>query len=159
MIDELMGIPAHPLIVHAAVIFGPLLVVAALAYSLVPMVRRFLNWVVVALAFAGPIALWFARMSGEALMERQVKAGAQGQLLQDISVHQDLGNLAAWWSTGLGIASLALVYYCTTAERRPATASSRTISYALIAVTVVLAVLTGYYAIRAGHTGATMVWT
>jgi hypothetical protein len=159
MIDELLGLPAHPLIVHAAVIFGPLLVAAALAYAFVPMLRKHVGWVVVSLAFVGPIALWFARLSGEALRDMRVAAGAQGEVLREYDVHQGFGDAASWWGTGLGLASLALVYYCTTAGRRPAVPSSRAISYALIAITAVLAVLTGYYAFRAGHTGATMVWT
>ncbi|GIH09119.1 hypothetical protein Rhe02_71860 [Rhizocola hellebori] len=159
MIDELFGLPAHPLIVHAAVVFGPLLVASALAYAFVPMLRKYLGWVVVSLAFVAPIALWFARLSGEALRDRQIANGAQGQALKEIDVHQGFGELAAWWGTGLGLAALALVYYCTTAGRRPTVPSSRAISYALIAVTAVLAVLTGYYVFRTGDSGARMVWS
>jgi hypothetical protein len=122
------------------------------------MVRKYLGWVVVALAFVGPISLWFARLSGEAFFERQIAAGAQGELLRQIDEHQDLGNMAAWWATGLGVLSLALVYYCTTASRRPAAPSSRAILYALIAVTAVAAAFTAYYAVLAGHSGATIVW-
>jgi hypothetical protein len=159
MIDEFLGLPAHPFIVHAAVIFGPLLVAAALAYAFVPMLRKHLGWVVVSLAFVGPIALWFARLSGEALRDRQIANGAQGELLREIDTHQGFGNLAAWWGTGLGLAALALVYYSTTAGRRPAVPSSRAISYALMAVTAVLAVLTGYYVFQTGDSGARMVWS
>ncbi len=159
MIDELFGLPAHPLVVHTAVIFGPLLVAAVLAYAFVPMLRKHLGWVVVSLAFVGPITLWYARLSGEALRDRQIANGAQGQLLLDINEHQGFGNNASWWGTGLGVASLALVYYCTTAGRRPTVPSSRVISYALIAITAVAAVITGYYVVRGGHSGATMVWT
>ena len=154
MIDELFGLPAHPLIVHAAVIFGPLLVAAALAYAFVPMLRKHLGWVVVSLAFVGPIALWFARLSGEALRDRQVAAGPRARCSGNIDVHQGFGNAASWWGTGLGVASLVLVYYCTTAGRRPAVPSSRAISYALIAITAVLAVLTGYYVVQDRRTPA-----
>jgi hypothetical protein len=159
MIDELLGLPAHPLIVHAAVVFGPLLVASVLAYAFVPMLRKYLGWVVVSLAFVAPIALWFARLSGQALREKLIANGAQGEALREIDVHQGFGNLAAWWSTGLGLAALALVYYCTTAGRRPTVPSSRAISYALIAVAAVLAVLTGYYVFKTGDSGARMVWT
>ena len=52
---EINGLPLHPLVVHAAVIFGPLAAVAALAF-LVPRWRDRLRWPMVVLAvfhFAG----------------------------------------------------------------------------------------------------------
>jgi hypothetical protein len=158
MIDELLGLPAHPLIVHTAVVFGPLLVAAVLAYALVPPLRKWLGWVVVSLAFVGPSTLWLARLSGVKFFERQIAAGAQGELLKKIDEHQNFGDAASWWGTGLGVLALVLVYYCTTAGKKPAVPSSRAIAYALIAVNAAVAAITGFYTFQAGHSGASIVW-
>ena len=39
MFEEFQGIPAHPLLLHAAVVFVPLLALATIAYAFVPFVR------------------------------------------------------------------------------------------------------------------------
>lgn len=158
MIDELLGLPAHPLIVHAAVIFGPLLVAAVFAYSLVPMLRRHIGWLVIALAVVGPATLWLARLSGEAFRERQIRAGAQGELLRQISEHQNFGNWAAWTVTVLGVLAVLLVLVCTAAGKKPATPGSRAVTYGLILITLVVGAAAGYYTFKTGHTGATTVW-
>ena len=42
---EINGLPLHPLVVHAAVVFGPLAALAALAYVGLPRWRDRLRWV------------------------------------------------------------------------------------------------------------------
>lgn len=158
MIDELMGLPAHPLIVHAAVIFGPLLIAAVLTYALVPPVRKTIWWAVAGLGVAGPIALWLAKLSGDSFRERQMRNGVQGELLNKINEHANFGQMAAWYGTALGVLALAMVYLISTAARRPISSSSQIVNYALIVASLVLAGLTAYYLFKVGHSGATMVW-
>ncbi|HEX2356851.1 MAG TPA: hypothetical protein VHI50_10380, partial [Micromonosporaceae bacterium] len=67
MFEEILGVPAHPLLVHAAVVFVPLLIAAALAYALVPALRGRVGWAVALLAVAAPLAAWFATLSGNRL--------------------------------------------------------------------------------------------
>jgi formate hydrogenlyase subunit 3/multisubunit Na+/H+ antiporter MnhD subunit len=159
MFEELMGLPAHPLIVHVAVVFGPLLVASVIVYGVIPPLRKHLGWVVILLSIAGPFGLWFARWSGEALERRQIAAGAQGEMLQEFAVHQNFGNLASLWGTALGVLGIATVLVCTSAARRPATTGSRALIYGLVAVSVVVAAFTGYYVFETGHSGASMVWS
>ena len=60
---EINGLPLHPLVVHAAVIFGPLAALAALGY-LVPRWRDTLRWPMVGLAVIATGALVLAYFSG-----------------------------------------------------------------------------------------------
>jgi hypothetical protein len=45
MFRAFMGLPLHPLAVHAAVIFVPLLALGSAGYAVLPRVRRRLGWV------------------------------------------------------------------------------------------------------------------
>ncbi len=71
MFEEIAGLPMHPLAVHAAVVFVPLLALAALAYGLVPKLRRKVGWVAVLLALVAPASAVVARLSGDAFLQRR----------------------------------------------------------------------------------------
>ena len=59
MFEEFAGIPAHPLLVHAAVVFVPLLALAAVAYAFLPFSTSLLMAALcVGLAHAGGGAQW-----------------------------------------------------------------------------------------------------
>ena len=49
MFEEFTGIPMHPLLVHAAVVFIPLLGLVAVGYAFVPTIRPHLRWVLAGL--------------------------------------------------------------------------------------------------------------
>jgi len=38
--EQLLGLPAHPLLLHATVVFVPLLALGTIAYAVVPRLRR-----------------------------------------------------------------------------------------------------------------------
>src|SRR5688500_2816446 len=132
MIETLLGLPAHPLIVHAAVVLAPLLVALVVAYSLVPAVRRGTAGAVLGLGGAAPAALWAAKLSGDAFLQLQISRGAQAEFVQQLQQHQDFGELAAYAGTALGVLALLLVYACTAAGRKPATTGSRVVTYGTI---------------------------
>ena len=50
MFEEIGGLPLHPLVLHAAVVFVPLQVLLALGYALLPALRRATLWAVVAVS-------------------------------------------------------------------------------------------------------------
>jgi len=158
MIDKLLGLPAHPLLVHAAVVFGPLLVAAVIAYALVPPVRRWSAWAVLGLGVAAPITLWLAKLSGDKFLERQVKAGAGPEFVQKVNEHASFGERAAWYGTALGVVAILLVLVVTAAGRRPSTTGSQVLTYGTAVIGIVLAAITGYYVFKTGHSGATNVW-
>ncbi|WP_440104426.1 hypothetical protein [Streptosporangium sp. H16] len=151
MFDEILGLPIHPLIVHAAVVLTPLLAVLAAAYALAPRTRPVLTWAVVGLAPVVPVSVFAARQSGEALEEGRF-ASVEGRLGERIAEHAGFATPLLLVTLALGVVSLALVHV-TRGDRfgRPA-------GLAVSALTVVLAVVALYYVVRSGHSGAVAVW-
>lgn len=177
-----MGIPAHPLLVHAAVVLVPLQIAAALAYALVPFVRRYIAWFVVGIAVAAPLAAFAAKKSGEAFRNRKINAGgATAEFLAAIDQHSGFATRAFWGSVILAVLMLVMVAVLVLRSRRAGGAESATLEASSLGagnsgagnlgpgtmvLMIVLAVgvlgvggATGYYIFKAGDTGAKMVWT
>lgn len=155
MFEEISGLPAHPLLVHAAVVFIPLLAVAGVVYALVPKVRARIGWAVVLLAVAAPLAAYVARESGQNLEERLVAANYSQEILAQVDDHQGYGDLTLWFSLGLGAAALLLVFATSSRARR----APSWMAWVLSAAVIVLAGFTGYYVYKTGDTGANAVWS
>jgi hypothetical protein len=178
--EEILNIPAHPLIVHAAVVLVPMQIAVAFAYALVPFVRRYTAWLVIGLAVAAPLAAWAAKKSGEALRNRLIRRGATSeQVLAGIDQHMDYADIAAWSSVALGLLMLVLVALLMRRGRSTSTAgdagmggglagtgrSFGAVGTGATVIGLVLTVLilgvggvTGYYIFRAGDSGAHLVW-
>jgi hypothetical protein len=168
LFEEIMGIPAHPLIVHAAVVFVPLQVAAAIAYAVVPAVRRRTGWLVIALAIVGPATAWVAKLSGEALQERMAGQGVTE--FSQIDQHSEFANMAWYVSMALGVLMILMVLVLGRRGRRvvtdadvepgaPASRGSGALLNVAFAVLVIAAAgATGYYIFKTGDSGAKMVW-
>ena len=153
MFEEIAGIPAHPLLVHAAVVFVPLLALAAVAYAFLPFVRPHLRWVLALLAVAAPVAALLAKLSGDAFLERLGRAGRlSDESVPRLAQHQDLGTWTLYAAIALGLLTLALVVRVKPADGRTVTA------LALGALTLVAAGAGLYFVVRTGDTGAQAVW-
>ncbi|WP_101785211.1 DUF2231 domain-containing protein [Nonomuraea indica] len=181
MFDQVLGLPAHPLIVHFAVVLTPLLALLSVAYAALPRLRGRLGWAVVLLSVAAPIAVFAARQSGESLKAARF-ATAEGELATMIATHQGFATPLLLSALGLGVSALLLVLATTPAragqDRTAATDGAggaagagaggaagaggdrfgRAVTVALSALTVVLALVAAYYAFRAGDSGARAVW-
>ena len=94
---ELNGLPLHPLVVHAAVILGPVTALTAIAYAVLPGWRWLIRWPMVALAAATVGAVFVAKVAGQALYEDRFSS-ATGALADQISTHEERGNLLMWVS-------------------------------------------------------------
>ncbi|WP_433378238.1 hypothetical protein [Streptosporangium sp. CA-115845] len=151
MFDEILGLPLHPLVVHAAVVLTPLLAVLAAVYALLPRTRPVLTWAVVGLAPIVPVSVFVARESGESLEEGRF-ASAGGQLGERIAEHASFSIPLLLVTLALGVMSLALVHV-SRGDR-----FDRRVGAAVSALTVVLAAVALYYVVRAGHSGAVTVW-
>lgn len=165
MFEEIMGIPAHPLLVHVAVVLVPGLALVAALYALVPAVRSHLRWVLAALAVIAPGAALFAEESGEKLLERMSRRDLIGpELSEKIHNHEEFGELTFRATLVLAIISLALVYLVP--PRAPAPigvaphnrARPKLVSFVLISLTVLSSTVAVYLAVRVGHSGADAVW-
>jgi hypothetical protein len=159
----ILGVPAHPLLVHFAVVFVVLLVAGSAAYALVPPLRRRIGWAVGLLAVAGPVAAWFATESGEQLQKLVVAQGYPQEFLTQIDEHVRFGNLTEYFSLGLAAAVLLLILVSTAVGNRPAVEGesrrgSLLATVGLAIAVVVLAGFTGYYVFKTGDTGAHLRW-
>lgn len=156
MLTTIAGIPTHVLINHAAVVFLPLLAVAAIIYALVPRLRTYIGWAAVLLAIGGPLVAFLARLSGERFKARLVAQGAPGEFIDKINKHQSYGNLAFWFSLGLGVSTLVLVALT---MRNARTSAVPTWLTPVISIVVIgFAIVTGVYVFLTGDSGAHTVW-
>jgi uncharacterized membrane protein len=159
--DEIMGLPMHPLVVHVAVVFIPLLALTAAAYALVPRLRARVGWVATLLAIAGPLGAFVARESGQELEQRLVAANYGQEILDKVNDHQGYGDLTFWFSLGLGAGTLLLVFLTNGLTTGQATMGGVPVwlTWVLGAAVIVLAGVTGVYVFLAGDSGADAVWS
>lgn len=154
MFDQVNGLPVHALVLHAAVIFVPLLALGAIVYALVARWRSKIGWAVAALAVVAPLSTLVAKLSGEKLYDRLVGQGLKGKGLEILNDHMGFGTRTFWFSLALGVVSLAMVLLT-----RPGRSSlPRIAEVAFAVVMIVLALISGYYVYKTGDSGATAVW-
>ena len=70
MFDQVNGLPVHALVLHAAVVFVPLLALGAVVYALAGRWRAKIAWAVLLLAVTAPVTALVAMLSGNKLQER-----------------------------------------------------------------------------------------
>ncbi|MFG1914768.1 DUF2231 domain-containing protein [Micromonospora sp. NPDC048898] len=163
MFEEFMGLPAHPLVLHAAVVFVPLLALLTVGYALVAPIRPHTRWVLGLLAVGAPVAALLAKLSGDAFFERMRAANRiTPEFLPKIEAHQEFGDITFWATLLLAIVALALVRFV---PPRAAEASAtddgrpgRALTVALQVLSVVAAGIVVYYVVRTGDSGAKAVW-
>lgn len=155
MFDELLGLPAHPLLVHAAVVFVPLLVLAAVVYAVVPQVRRWITWAVLGLAVVAPFSAWFATLSGNELRNRYEAQRISPEIMAEIDEHRDFGDRALWAALALAVLSVVLF-----AVNRFVDAGTprRVVSIVVTLLLFAAAGVSAYYVFKTGDTGARVVW-
>ncbi|AVT36174.1 DUF2231 domain-containing protein [Plantactinospora sp. BB1] len=179
MLEEFMGIPAHPFLVHAAVVFVPLLALTAVGYAFLPFVRPHLRWVLGLLAVATPLAALMAKLSGDRFLARlESRNRVSPEYVPRLAEHQDLGTNTLYATLVLGVLALALVFLVSprTAAPAPATAGveggadgtegtaaatakgSPVLTLVLGVLSLAAAGITLYYVFRTGDTGAQAVW-
>ncbi|MEH0932733.1 DUF2231 domain-containing protein [Micromonospora sp. CPCC 205558] len=161
MFEEFMGIPAHPLLLHAAVVFVPLLALLTVGYALVAPIRPHTRWVLGLLAVGAPVAALLTKLSGDAFLERMQAANrVTPEFLPTLEAHQEFGDITLYVTIGLAVVALALVWFVppraaeSSAEGRP----GRPLTLALQVLSVVAAGVAVYYVFRTGDSGAKAVW-
>ncbi|MFC4022064.1 DUF2231 domain-containing protein [Micromonospora sp. GCM10011542] len=164
MFEEFMGVPAHPLVLHAAVVFVPLLAALTLGYAFLSPVRPHTRWVLGLLALGTPVAALFAKLSGDAFLNRLKTANrVSPEYVPKLEAHQQLGNLTLYATIGLAVVALALVWFvpprAAVADAAGGGGSGRALTVSLQVLSLVAAGLGVYYVIRTGDSGAKAVWT
>ncbi|MBK7622503.1 MAG: hypothetical protein IPJ14_07525 [Kineosporiaceae bacterium] len=143
MFDTVLGLPLHPLVVHAVVILLPLAAVLTVAVAAIPGWRRLAPYLAV-LNGAVVVAAITAVQSGESL-ERRVEQLSRPAELHD---HAEWGEKLVPLAIALFLGALVIWYTRT----RP-TLAKVVAGLALVGAVGTIA-LTAYV----GHSGATMVW-
>jgi hypothetical protein len=152
--DQINGLPVHALVIHAAVVFVPLLALGAVVYGLIPRWRPRIGWAVLLLGVLAPATSFVAMESGEALRNRLLEQGLSGRGAEIIDDHMGYGTLTFWFSLALGVVSIILVLLTLrTPSRLP-----RAADLGLAVIMVALAAVSGYYVFMTGDSGATAVW-
>lgn len=146
MPQTIFGLPLHPLVVHATVVFVPLTAVV-LAASVLS--KRFRDWagpLPLALAVTSVVLVPLATSTGENLQQTV----GNTRLVQE---HAELAGWLIWWVLGMLVAAAAS--YFLRRRNRQLTGAAAT---ALLVAGLVLPLGTLVQTALIGHSGAKAVW-
>lgn len=145
LFDLVLGLPLHPLVVHAAVVLLPLAAIGLIGIVLIPRARKPLGWLVMCGLVVGVGSSLLAKESGEAL-------AARVGLPSDHAYWGDLLPYAA-----LGLAVIGGIWFWM--QRVSAKRKARSWLVRLVgAFAIVAAIATCALTVVVGHTGAIAVW-
>ena len=172
-INDLFGLPAHPLLVHAPIVLVPLCFVAAIFMAAKPEWRRRFGIPTAVLAVVAAISVQLAEGSGEALEERVRETNL-------VERHAEIAELAKPFVFLFALALVGVVVWDqvqrrtaggsraagSEVETESSTSSTSSTSTAtaskLISIAMVVTVLLGgvatYEIVQTGHSGAKAVW-
>lgn len=108
-INDLFGLPAHPLLVHAAVVLLPLAAIATLIVALIPRARRHYAPLALAIALAALASVALAQGSGEALEERVTET-------ELVEAHADQGESVLPWAIATTLVAAAATAAATASQ-------------------------------------------
>ena len=149
-LESLFGLPAHPLVVHAAVALLPLAAIATIITAAVPRSRQHYAPVALGLALVATLAVGLAQGSGEALEERVDET----ELVEE---HTEQGETVLPWAIALTVVAAGVTVAPMVTRRYPKLSPTR-----VTAVLVIAALITGIGAlwtvIDVGHSGAKATW-
>lgn len=100
---EINGLPLHPLVVHAAVVFGPIGALTALAYAVIGRWRDRLRLPMVALAGVATVSVVAAYLSGGDLLQSRPELGAKAL----VGTHEERAELLLRITLGFGVVAVA----------------------------------------------------
>jgi uncharacterized membrane protein len=152
LFDQINGLPVHALVLHAAVVFVPLLALGAIVYALVGPWRAKIGWAVLGLAVIAPVTTFVAKESGEKLYDRLIAQGLKGKGKEILDQHLGFGTRTFFFVLALGVVCLVMVLL----TMRGSLPKVGQIVLGVIAIG--LAAASGYYVYRTGDSGATAVW-
>ena len=142
----IFGVPAHPLVVHGAVVLIPVAALGVLLMAVWPRFGARFGWLVTLIAFLAGGAAVAAKLSGEQLEELVGEPGFD---------HAELGEKMPLFAAALvlvaGILWLVQRAYVTNGRGR-----ALVIIIGLVAAAIAIANL--FWVTRVGHSGAESVW-
>jgi hypothetical protein len=149
-LQSLFGLPAHPLVVHAAVVLLPLAALGTLITACVPRLRQHYALLAFAIALVATGAVAAAQGSGESLKERVTET----QLVED---HAEQGSTVLPWAIGVTVVAAGVAAAGELHRRRPELSASR-VTAVLVVAALVTCVGATWTVIDVGHSGAKATW-
>ena len=154
MFDTIVGLPLHPLVVHAIVVLLPLAAVSVLVAAFWPRLRKWAGPLPVIVSVVASVLVPVATQSGT-FFKTLVRADQNPAVLK----HQALGEEMKYWAIGLVIAAVALYWWHRQIKpgdnkRLPA----KWLVIAIMAVAVIASVGTLVHVARVGDSGARATW-
>lgn len=151
MLETIFGLPTHPLIVHATVVFVPMAAATVFLAAVWPRFRAWAGWGPLVISVVAVVLTPLSTSSGESF-EHQLG----GSRL--IDEHRHLADLLIWWVVPLAVLAAALHWLHTFRGGQPHRAGDRVLSIALLVLPVVVAVGTLVQVVLVGHSGAQAAW-
>lgn len=157
MLDNIFGVPAHPLIVHAVVVLVPLAALGAILVAVSPRVRARIGWLVAACAVLDVVLVPMATGSGESLEERVAETAL-------VEKHTAMGEALLPWVIGVAVgmvALMALVHFTARLAEGAAAPAWAASWVALVVAAIVVVSASGalVQVARIGHSGAEASWS
>jgi hypothetical protein len=149
-IDELFGLPAHPLFVHAAVVLLPLAAVVTLVCAAWPRSRRYYAPLALGVALVATLAVGLAQGSGEELEEEVDET-------ELVEAHTEQGEQVLPWAVAVTVAAAAVTAVSVLSKRRPAL-TGRAVIAALVVVSLIAGAGAIWTVVEVGHSGAKATW-
>ncbi|MET0695084.1 MAG: DUF2231 domain-containing protein [Propionibacteriaceae bacterium] len=149
---EVFGLPLHPLVVHAVVVFVPLAAIGGVVISAWKWARIRYGWLVVACALVGAVSTFVAQQAGENLYEERFASGASAA----VNRHMNLGGTLLVWAILLFVGTAVVMggqWLIDRHDRR-----GRIVIFGGIVITVVCGVVSIIQTVRIGHSGSAAVW-
>ena len=155
LFDSFFGLPLHPLIVHATVVFVPTAVVAVLLAAFWGRFRRWAGPGPMIIALIALILVPISTQSGEALEHSLPRTDL-------IHQHGELADGLLPWVAGLFVVAAGL-WWWNRDQQSPGTAPRWALPRWLVVVLIVGAVVTGVgttvQVVLIGHSGAEAAWS
>ena len=148
MPDDILGIPLHPLVVHATVVLVPLASLGTLVFTIIPRWRRLYGWLIVAVSLVALVLVPLTTRTG-----RRLRDGLElgGPVLEKIQEHEQMGDRVIWAVAPMFVLNVvAMLMVRAGRSAREVTVVAVVSSIAALAA-LVLVVLTG-------HLGSEAVW-
>lgn len=149
-IKELFGLPAHPLLVHAAVVLLPLAAVGTVMVAAIPKARRAYAPLVLIVAIAALVAVGLAQGSGEEFEDEVVET----ELTEE---HTDQGETVLPWAIAVVVVAGATTGAAAFRRRVPKV-SAGALTAGLVVAAVIVSAGATWTVVDVGHSGARATW-
>ncbi len=154
-ISTLFGLPAHALLVHAAVVLVPLAVAGLVATGWKQAWRNHYSLPIAAIAVAGAVFSFLAKQSGEPLKHSIRQAADQAGVVANFGEHPEQGDTAFVFAVLFAAAAVGLWAVNRYREKYGLPTWAPSAGYFVALIPALLALLT---MVQAGHSGAQLVW-